>query len=129
MPTTLPRKTAKPATGEARSGPASTLPIALLIPSVVLAALSFVLPPPLVLPASSVICLLAGLAMAAYVCLRRRLTHQVDDGDYDLSGGLVFIGFAASILTDAPEAMRALEDLAGLYAPRLSAGPLLPSPH
>lgn len=78
----------------------------LLVP-LTLVVLTAKLPPELVLPALSIILVITGLALAALTLLLGGEWAQTRD----IAGAIVLAGFAASMLADVPEALRALADL------------------
>ncbi len=69
------------------------------------------LPPALVLPAMSLLMILAGLALAAGSWFARGGMAQDFGMAREIAGILVFFGFAAAMLTDKADALTALARL------------------
>jgi hypothetical protein len=69
------------------------------------------LPSPLVLPALAILFVCAGFATAAGLCLSGHRMQPVRHPAWDLAGLLVFMGFAAAILTDVKDALAAFDQL------------------
>ena len=74
-------------------------------------ALNALLPGPLVLPAVSLILLVAGFGLAAANRLVPSPTPARRAKRRDLAALLVFIGFAAAILTDGGDALRVVAEI------------------
>ena len=75
-------------------------------------------PTPLILPALSVCMVLAGFILAATLYLSgSRLTSTLS-ASWEVACALVFLGFAAGILSDATEAVAALDALSSGSAQR-----------
>jgi hypothetical protein len=79
------------------------------------------LPAPLVLPALSVLMVLAGFALAGGLYLAGRRMSEGPAAVWNIAAALVFLGFAAGILTDSEEALAVLERLEADLS-RLAAG-------
>ena len=90
---------------------------ALIVPLAFVVILGMV-PFPLVLPALSVLLVSAGLVIAAVVLGRDGYAAAADAGRLDIAGGLLLVGFGASMLTDLPEALRSLAELQASLSPR-----------
>ena len=76
-----------------------------------------VVPPALVLPAIGLLLLLAGFAIAACARSGGRAVERERLGAKDIAGALVLLGFAAVLLSDAEQALAALDQLhTGLIA-------------
>ena len=76
-----------------------------------------VVPPALVLPAISLALLIAGFGIAAYAFLTGAADPPDRLGAKDIAGALVLLGFAAVLLSDAEQALAALDRLhTGLIA-------------
>ena len=84
--------------------------IAALLAAATLTVVLF-LPPPLVLPALSILFVTAGFGAAGGLYLGGYRLERDHHPGWELAGLLVFLGFAATILTDVPEALSALEQL------------------
>jgi hypothetical protein len=100
--------------GRRHSAPPSANPVVWMMLNALVAAgaliLALTLPQPLVLPALSILFVAVGFGAASGLYLRGyRL--QGGHGGWEVSGLLVFLGFAAAILADVPEALTALEQL------------------
>lgn len=112
MPRILPQNGSKRADTELQSastgGPWAA---AILLVPVALWVLSGTVPPALVLPALSVLTVITGLAVAGCTWLAQLTPSSLSDQRFDLAGGLLLIGFGASMMTDAPEALRSLAEL------------------
>jgi hypothetical protein len=81
----------------------------LCVPAAAL-VLAILVPGPLLLPAFSMLLLAVGFTLAA-CAWGMRARHAWGDDLLHVAAGLVFLGFAASILTDGPTALRAFDDL------------------
>jgi hypothetical protein len=81
-------------------------------------ALALYLPAPLVLPALSILFVTVGFAAAGALYLRGYRLERDHHPGWELAGLLVFLGFAASMLADVPEALSALEQLSTTTASR-----------
>lgn len=115
MPTTLPRKS--PGGYRRQSGGVgieSALLAATLFVALAFNVTTGVLPAQLVLPAVSVIVVFSGLLLGAAALLMRRQVGDSSDMMLDVSGALVFFGFAAAVVCDKTEAMRVLSVLPGV---------------
>jgi hypothetical protein len=76
-----------------------------------------VVPPALVLPAIGLLLLLAGFGIAACARLTGAVVERERLGAKDVAGALVLLGFAAVLLSDAEQALAALDQLhSGLIA-------------
>jgi hypothetical protein len=74
-------------------------------------------PPALVLPAIGLLLLIAGFGTAACARLARAAVEPERLGPRDIAGALVLLGFAAVLLSDAEQALAALDQLhTGLIA-------------
>jgi hypothetical protein len=85
--------------------------------------LAILMPAPLLLPAFSMLLLAVGFTLAVCAWRVRAARHAWGDGLMHFAAGLVFLGFAASILTDGQTALRAFDDLVadvGGQAPRIN---------
>lgn len=71
----------------------------------------FLLPAALVLPALSVLMVLAGFALAGGLYLTGCRMDEGPPVAWNIAAALVFLGFAAGILTDGEEALAVLESL------------------
>ena len=69
------------------------------------------LPPPLVLLATGSALALAGLALAAALYLAGKRMGRDGTVGWDAAASLAFLGFAAALLTDTGEAMKAFAEL------------------
>lgn len=116
MPTSLPRR----CKGAVREQPSAlserTLLSWTLAVPVALGVLSVSVPAVLVMPALSVIAVMAALGLSGWTAL----AHRYDQQRWDLAGALLFIGFGASMLGDVPEALRALDHLGTANGSRTS---------
>ena len=85
--------------------------VALVALPAIVVGLTLYLPQALVLPAAAVLALTAGFALEA----ARRLSPALRDAAHlkEYAAGLVFAGFAASILTNADAALIALSEVLG----------------
>lgn len=72
---------------------------------------ALLLPSPLVLPALCMVMVLSGLTLAAGLYLAGYRMEEGPVGAWSAAGALVFLGFAAGILTDGEEALAALGGL------------------
>lgn len=81
-------------------------------------ALTALLPGPLVLPAVSLVLLLAGFGLAAVNRLAPAALPVRHAKRRDLAAVLVFIGFAAAILTDGADALRVMAEIETALASR-----------
>jgi hypothetical protein len=80
-----------------------------------------VVPPALALPATSLLLLVAGFAVAAFAYWAGHAPEAERLGPKDVAGALVLLGFAAALLSDASAALTAIEQWqVGLIA----AGPM-----
>jgi hypothetical protein len=77
----------------------------------VAAVSSLSLPAPLVLFATGSVLALAGLVLAASLFAAGRRMGRDGTAAWDTAATLVFFGFAAALLADTGEALRALADL------------------
>jgi hypothetical protein len=76
-----------------------------------------VVPPALVLPAVGLLLLLAGFGIAACTRLTGAAVERERLGAQDIAGAFVLLGFAAVLLSDAEQALAALDQLhTGLIA-------------
>lgn len=80
---------------------------ALLATAASLSALALAIPAPLLLPALSAFAVTAAFAVAGYAWLRSVRQDQARLTAWDVAGGLVFIGFAAAMLSN-PETVLTL---------------------
>jgi hypothetical protein len=71
----------------------------------------FLLPAALVLPALSLLMVLVGFALAGGLYLAGRRMNEEPTAAWNIAAALVFLGFAAGILTDGEEALAVLERL------------------
>jgi hypothetical protein len=78
-----------------------------LVMAVSFTALAAVIPAPLVLPVLSAFAVTTALAVAAYACLRSVKQTGARLTAWDVAGGLIFIGFAAAMLSN-PESITPL---------------------
>jgi hypothetical protein len=91
------------------------LPFAATVSMLPLAYL--VIPPALVLPAIGLLLVLAGFAIAACAHLAGASVEPERLGAKDIAGALVLLGFVAVLLSDAEQALAALDQLhTGLIA-------------
>ena len=75
------------------------------------AGLAAALPTPLVLPALSILLVTVGFAGTGVLYIRgHRLTRDRHPG-WELAGVLVFLGFAAAMMTDTQEALAVLDQM------------------
>lgn len=74
-----------------------------------LPAMYLVMPPALALPATSLLLLLAGFAVAASAHWTRQAVEADRLGPRDVAGALVLLGFAAALLSDAEMALATIE--------------------
>jgi len=82
---------------------------------------SLLLPPSLLLLATGVVLATAGFAIAATLFLSGRRMGSDGTVGWDLASSLVFLGFAATLLTDTGEALTALAELTANLGPELRA--------
>jgi hypothetical protein len=84
---------------------------------------SLLLPPSLVLLATGTALATAGFATAAALFLSGRRMGSDGTAGWDLASSLVLLGFAAALLTDTAEALRALAELGSELKAELGAEP------
>lgn len=108
MPTSLPERDPGATSGRKRESltERTWLGWTLVVP-LTLAVLTARLPPELVLPALSIMLVVTGLSLNAMTALLGAHWAQIRD----IAGAIMLAGFAASMLADVPEALRALADL------------------
>jgi len=78
---------------------------------------------PLILPALSVLMVLAGFALAAVLYLAGSRMSGTLSPPWEITCALVFVGFAAAILGDAGDAVMLLDAIHSGLAQRSSLGP------
>lgn len=78
-------------------------------------------PPALALPSISLLLLLAGFGVAACAHFTGRAAEPERLGPKDIAGALVLLGFAAALLSDAEQALAALDQL---HTGLIASGPL-----
>jgi hypothetical protein len=71
-----------------------------------LLVLASLVPPALMLPATSLAAVTTGLVVALFVWWRRAKRHSSDVTGWDVAGALAFIGFSAGILTDPEQVLQ-----------------------
>ena len=86
-----------------------------------LPAMYLVMPPALALPATSLLLLLAGFAVAARAYWTGHAAEAERLGPNDVAGALVLLGFAAALLSDAEMALATIEQW---HIGLIAAGPM-----
>jgi len=113
-------RTATPATVERNADPLSASPVGWMVAIALLAAvtlaLTLILPASLVLPALSVLFVPVGFSAASGLYLSGYRLDRDQHPGWEFAGLLVFLGFAAGIMTDIPEALATLEQLSASLA-------------
>jgi hypothetical protein len=124
MPTNLPDR--KPAGFAARvrgaTGQQTGIAAILCVPAAAV-ILVILVPGPLLLPAFSTLLVAVGFTLAMCAWRIRTARRAWGDDLMHFAAGLVFLGFAASILTDGQTALKAFDDFAA------GVGGQAPSPH
>ncbi|KAB2917790.1 MAG: hypothetical protein F9K29_09070 [Hyphomicrobiaceae bacterium] len=69
------------------------------------------LPSPLVLPVLSTLLVVAGFSMAAILYLAGSRIGKMSSPAWQIAGALVFLGFAAAILSDSEQALGLLDKM------------------
>ena len=85
--------------------------VPLLIAGAAFIALAKLLAGPLVLPLFSLLVLTGGFILAAALLFTGSRIGQTRSAAWVAAGALVFLGFAAALLSDGPEALAQLERL------------------
>jgi len=98
------RRAAQPAI----QGPQALALLTLVLGFAAFAGLLWLLPPPLILPAISVL-LLSVAGGIAFVAWRRPKPHQSQLSYWDLAGAVTFVGIAAALLSEPDQALPLLE--------------------
>lgn len=75
-----------------------------------------VLPESLVLPAIAILLVGAGMAIAAALHVAGYRLGADGHHAWDVAGLMVFVGFAAAIMTDSTSALATLDEIAAAYA-------------
>ena len=86
-----------------------------------LPAMHLIMPPALALPATSLLLLLAGFAVAAWAYWTGHAAEAERLGPKDVAGALVLLGFAAALLGDTEMALVTIEQW---HIGRIAAGPM-----
>ncbi len=111
----MPAHRATPATLERPVSPPSASLLGWMVVTALLAAATLAaalfLPPPLVLPALSILFVTVGFGAAGGLYLGGYRLERDRHPGWEFAGLLVFLGFAATMLTDVPEALSAIEQL------------------
>ncbi len=76
---------------------------------VVLAAAATAIPAPLILPAFSIVAVVAALAIAFFAWLGTSTRETTAINSWDVAGGLIFAGFAAALLSNPETALPLFE--------------------
>jgi hypothetical protein len=74
------------------------------------------LPEPLVMPAIAILLVGAGMTIAAGLHAAGYRLSADDHHAWDVAGLMVFVGFAAAIMTDSASALATLDQIAAAYA-------------
>ncbi len=82
----------------------------IVLPAMALAAVAQ-LPSAIVLPALSTLLVLCGFALAAFAYLGGGHMAPARAGRYEVAGALLFLGFAAALLTDSDQALALLDHM------------------
>ena len=111
----MPPHRATQVTLERHAAPPSASLLGWMVVAALLAAatltVALFLPPPLVLPALSILFVSVGFGAAGGLYLSGYRLERDRHPGWEFAGLLVFLGFAATMLTDVPEALSALEQL------------------